>query len=54
MREIILMYFSSMCKSEGFYSQKKMDGTVKYNMLNETSQTQKDNCEIWILIRDIK
>jgi hypothetical protein len=53
-REII-MYFSSLCISEGFCFQKnKMDGTVKYNMLGETSQPQNDNCEIIIIIKDIK
>jgi hypothetical protein len=26
---------------KGLFSEKKMDGTVKYNMLGETSQTKK-------------
>jgi len=42
-----------MCKSKGFVL-RKTDGTVKHNMLNETSQTHRDACEILILIRDIK
>ena len=50
----VLMYFSSMCNSEELFSGKKMDGTVKYNMLGETSEPQNSNFEIIILIRDIK
>ena len=47
------IYFSSMCISAGLCF-KKMDGTVKYNILGQTSKIQNDNCENINLIRDIK